>query len=277
MTNINNRLFLKEPNNIIFTNNFLHRTIYCTKNKFNIWKKNKNQNLNKNTIIDFNINSSLKNINKDYIERNILQNNNKFISTSQQTNSSIINDNNNNKKLINKIKTQKHKSFHSRNDNYLKIINFKELIKTNDIDLKSFNFPKISNNNNSTKNIKNTGIQLKKKLIEKKPKKLLTSELVSIDQYPDRIRLKRLKINHKYKTKQFKDNTTKKVKTTFFNKMYNSEKNNYYMDKNKYRDYSELINSMTKINKDKSTPNFFLRLNKNLNINLTTKLELNKK
>ena len=67
--------------------------------------------------------------------------------------------------MINKIKTQKHKSFHSRNDNYLKIINFKELIKTNDIDLKSFNFPKISNNNNSTKNIKNTGIQLKKKLI----------------------------------------------------------------------------------------------------------------
>ena len=59
--------------------------------------------------------------------------------------------------------------------------------------------------------------------------------------------------------------------------MYNSEKNNYYMDKNKYRDYSELINSITKINKDKSTPNFFLRLNKNLNINLTTKLELNKK
>jgi hypothetical protein len=49
------------------------------------------------------------------------------------------------------------------------------------------------------------------------------------------------------------------------------------MDKNKYRDYSELINSITKINKDKSTPNFFLRLNKNLNINLITKLELNKK
>ena len=76
MAHFEKKLSLKTSENIIFTNNYLSKTISNSKSCLKTIKSNKSLKLrlNKKKNLYFNYESYLKNINKKYIEKNILRN-----------------------------------------------------------------------------------------------------------------------------------------------------------------------------------------------------------
>ena len=88
MAYLTKKLSLETSENFIFTNNYLSKKVYNSKSCLKNIKSNKNikLRLNKKKNLFFNNDSCLKNINKKYIEKNILRNN-AFSSAFRQTHS----------------------------------------------------------------------------------------------------------------------------------------------------------------------------------------------
>ena len=269
MTYLNKRIFLKSLDNNLFTNKYLNRSLYFSNKSSKTNKSNKNINLsiNKNKKKSFEINTILKNLNKNYIEKNILHKND-LVSTSQQTNSSMFNKKLNklNNMLINKNNDNK---YISRNYSFINNINFHRFINSNDINI---NFRKISRNNsflglkNNPKNEKYNFINRlqNSRMIQND---LFNSHLINGEQNLKRVHLKKLRIKNDFKTIHYKPITAKNLSHLNSNKNKDSTSDESF----------NIIFSMIKLNRDRSAPKFFHRVNKNPNINLSSKFQLSKK
>jgi len=269
MTYLNKRIFLKSLDNNLFTNKYLNRSLYFSNKSSKTNKSNKNINLsiNKNKKKSFEMSTILKNLNKNYIEKNILQKND-LVSTSQQTNSSMFNKKLNklNNMLINKNNDNK---YISRNYSFINNINFHRFINSNDINI---NFRKISRNN-SFLGIKNNPKNEKYNFINRLQNSrmiqndLFNSHLINGEQNLKRVHLKKLRIKNDFKTIHYKPITAKNLSHLNSNKNKDSTSDDSF----------NIIFSMIKLNRDRSAPKFFHRVNKNPNINLSSKFQLSKK
>ena len=269
MTYLNKRIFLKSLDNNLFTNKYLNRSLYFSNKSSKTNKSNKNINLsiNKNKKKSFEMSTILKNLNKNYIEKNILQKND-LVSTSQQTNSSMFNKKLNklNNMLINKNNDNK---YISRNYSFINNINFHRFINSNDINI---NFRKISRNN-SFLGVKNNKKNEKYNFINRLQNSrmiqndLFNSHLINGEQNLKRVHLKKLRIKNDFKTIHYKPITAKNLSHLNSNKNKDSTSDDSF----------NIIFSMIKLNRDRSAPKFFHRVNKNPNINLSSKFQLSKK
>ena len=232
-----NKLSLR-ADNIIFSNNILNKTIFTSKNGIKSVKNNKNiyLRLNKTNNRSSERKTILKNINKKYIEKNILRKNESFLSFHQaySFNNNYINDENkinDERKIADKIRYKFRK---------IKNINFQEIINSNDINFKFFNF---------TKQFRNTNIINYKQFCSKK------------------IHLRRIRINNKYKTINFDNSLTKNIKNFDINKLHNDYKKDIN-DTIKSKEFSKAISDKQKINREKSEIKFYKRLKKNSSNNI---------
>lgn len=265
---MNKRLFLKPLDKNIFTNKYLNKTLYLSNNSPKTIKTNKNENLNKykNKKINFGINSILKNINNNYIEKNILQKNN-LVSTSQQTKISVFNNkfNKNNNNINRKIDNK----YMNKNFSFFNNVNLLDIINSNDINI---NLRKISRNN-SVIGIKNNQNKEKFKFndhlqyLRINKKKLFNSHLFNVEQNQKRIQLKKLRVKNNFKTIHYQPMTLKHLSHLNSNK-----KNESISD-----DSIHIIFSKKKLNRDRNEPKFFHKVNDKTNIKSYRKFELNKK
>ena len=248
MTYLNKRIFLKSLDNNIFTNKYLNRSLFFSNKSSKTNKSNKNNNLNidKNKKINFEIKTILKNINKNYIEKNILQKND-LVSTSQQTNSSMFNKKLNklNNMLIHRNNGNK---YISRNYSFINNINFHKFINSNDINI---NFRKISRNNNFL-GVKNNQKNEKYNFINRLQNSriiqnnIFNSQLINSEQNLKRIHLKKFRIKNDFKTIHYKPITAKNL----------SRLNSNINKEDRSEDSLHIIFSMIKLNRDRSTPKF---------------------
>ena len=266
-----NKLSLR-ADNIIFSNNILNKTIFTSKNGIKSVKNNKNiyLRLNKTNNRSSERKTILKNINKKYIEKNILRKNESFLSFHQaySFNNNYINDENkinDERKIADKIRYKFRK---------IKNINFQEIINSNDINFKFFNFTKQFRNTNIINykqfniyeyNHKNNNANLSRN----NPKKLLllTSKSNNKERCSKKIHLRRIRINNKYKTINFDNSLTKNIKNFNINKLHNDYKKDIN-DTIKSKEFSKAISDKQKINREKSEIKFYKRLKKNSSNNI---------
>ena len=244
MTYLNKRIFLKSLDNNIFTNKYLNRSLFFSNKSSKTNKSNKNNNLNidKNKKINFEIKTILKNINKNYIEKNILQKND-LVSTSQQTNSSMFNKKLNklNNMLINRNNGNK---YISRNYSFINNINFHKFINSNDINInfRNNNFLGVKNNQKNEKYNFINRLQ-NSRIIQNN---IFNSQLINSEQNLKRIHLKKFRIKNDFKTIHYKPITAKNL----------SRLNSNINKEDRSEDSLHIIFSMIKLNRDRSTPKF---------------------
>ena len=156
----------------------------------------------------------------------------------------------------------------------IKNINFQEIINSNDINFKFFNFTKQFRNTNIINykqfniyeyNHKNNNANLSRN----NPKKLLllTSKSNNKERCSKKIHLRRIRINNKYKTINFDNSLTKNIKNFNINKLHNDYKKDIN-DTIKSKEFSKAISDKQKINREKSEIKFYKRLKKNSSNNI---------
>ena len=267
MAYLTKKLSLETSENFIFTNNYLSKKVYNSKNFLKNIKSNKNikLRLNKKKNLFFNNDSCLKNINKKYIEKNILRNN-AFSSAFRQTHSfnkkyyesENEKNNNNNRISLNNMMLK---------SRIIKNINFHELISSNDINLSAVNIIKYSQRRNiiikkKYPNIYNIKFNDSFHNSYYKQKKLLTSKQDISDKFQKTIKLRKLRINNKYKTINVEHAQSQSPKIIDFNGITNntSKIKNFQV---KSKGFSKMIFTKIKMKRNKSESIFYQRLNKN--------------
>ena len=269
MEHFEKKLSLKTSENIIFTNNYLSKTISNSKSCLKTIKSNKSLKLrlNKKKNLYFNNESYLKNINKKYIEKNILR---IHVLSSQFQRTHFFN------KIYYKSENEKTDNENKINANIMRLksriiknINFHELISSNDINISTFNIAKYTNRRNifikkKYQNRNNYKIKFNDSFhnSQYKQKKLLTSKIDAKEKFPKMIKLKKIGINNKYKTINLEHAQSQSPKYIDFNSiMNNASKIKYF--KVRSNGLSNMIFTKIKMKRDKSESKFYHRLNKN--------------